>query len=218
MLKYHLFSKRYYATHQYFLSKRSLYLVVWKITDSHRGINEILQWLVNIQARAPNSPVIIVGTHYDVVQEFDPHISEEYQQIIRDRFINIVDAEKCGLPRVLDTIEISCKTRHNIKLLCNLIYDTVFSLRPPGSKELLLEQKVPATYLALEDVVNYVATERRMNGFDPVLTAEQYRTIVTTEMQQRYNKMFRDWAELHQATLFLHDNGKYNLKLCLNLI
>lgn len=49
------------------------------------------------------------------------------------RFINIVDAEKCGLPRVLDTIEVSCKTRHNIKLLCNLIYDTVFSLRPPGS-------------------------------------------------------------------------------------
>ncbi|XP_050515571.1 leucine-rich repeat serine/threonine-protein kinase 1 isoform X2 [Diabrotica virgifera virgifera] len=199
--------KEYYATHQYFLSKRSLYLVVWRITDGHRGINEILQWLVNIQARAPNSPVIIVGTHYDVIQEFNPNISEEYQQIIRDRFINVVDAEKCGLPRVLDTIEISCKTRHNIKLLCNLIYDTVFSLRPPGSKELLLEQKVPATYLALEDVINYIAAERKVNGLDPVLTAEQYRNLVTTEMLQRYNKTFRDWSELHQATLFLHENG-----------
>ncbi|KAG5883328.1 hypothetical protein JTB14_032528 [Gonioctena quinquepunctata] len=199
--------KEYYATHQYFLSKRSLYLVVWRITDGHRGINEILQWLVNIQARAPNSPVIIVGTHYDVVQEFSPNVSEEYQRIIRDRFINIVDAEKCGLPRVLDTIEISCKTRHNIKLLCNLIYETVFSLRPPGSKELLLEQKVPATYLALEDVINYIASERKLNGLDPVLNAEQYRSLVTTEMLQRYNKTFRDWSELHQATLFLHDNG-----------
>jgi len=58
--------------------------------------------------------------------------SEQLQQIIRDRFINIVDAEKYGLPRVLDTIEISCKTKHNIKLLCNIIYDTVFSLRPSG--------------------------------------------------------------------------------------
>ncbi|ERL90816.1 hypothetical protein D910_08162 [Dendroctonus ponderosae] len=197
----------YYATHQYFLSKRSLYLVVWKISDGHRGINEILQWLVNIQARAPNSPVIIVGTHYDVVQEFSPNISEEYQQMIRDRFINIVDAEKMGLPRVLDTIEISCKTRHNVKLLCNLIYDTVFSLRPPGSKELLLEQKVPATYLALEDIVTSVAVERRVNGLDPVLTSDQYKSIMTLEMQQRYNKSFRDSAELHQATLFLHENG-----------
>ncbi|KAF5269398.1 hypothetical protein FQA39_LY18908 [Lamprigera yunnana] len=199
--------KEYYATHQYFLSKRSLYLVVWRIIDGHRGISEISQWLVNIQARAPNSPVIIVGTHYDILQETNSGISEEYQQVIRDKFINIVDAEKCGLPRVLDTIEISCKTRHNLKLLCNLIYDTVFSLRPPGSKELLLEQKVPATYLALEDVVNHVALERRVNNLDPVLTAEQYRTIVTSEMQLRYNRAFRDWAELHQATLFLHDNG-----------
>ena len=39
----------YYATHQYFLSKRSLYLVVWKITDGERGMNEIQQWLINIQ-------------------------------------------------------------------------------------------------------------------------------------------------------------------------
>lgn len=77
-----------------------------------------------------------------------------------------------------------------------------------GSKELLLEQKVPATYLALEDVINHVAVERRLNALDPVLNSEQYRAIVTTEMQQRYNRTFRDWAELHQATLFLHDNGK----------
>jgi len=41
--------REYYATHQYFLSKRSLYLVVWKISDGQRGISEILQWLVNIQ-------------------------------------------------------------------------------------------------------------------------------------------------------------------------
>lgn len=79
-----------------------------------------------------------------------------------------------------------------------------------GSKELLLEQKVPATYLALEDVISHVAVERRLNGLDPVLNTEQYRAIVTTEMQQRYNRTFRDWAELHQATLFLHDNGNWS--------
>ncbi|XP_049858112.1 leucine-rich repeat serine/threonine-protein kinase 1 isoform X1 [Schistocerca gregaria] len=200
--------REYYATHQYFLSKRSLYLVVWRIPDGQKGINEILQWLVNIQARAPNSPVLIIGTHYDLMREQYPaSTSEELQQIIRDKFINIVDAEKCGLPRVLDTIEVSCKTRHNIRLLCNLVYDTVFSLRSPGSKELLLEQRVPASYLALEDVVTHLAAERRQTGVDPVLNAEQYRAVVTAEMQYRYQRTFRDAAELHQATLFLHDNG-----------
>lgn len=200
--------REYYATHQYFLSKRSLYLVVWRILDGQRGIDEILQWLVNIQARAPNSPVLIVGTHYDLVQERLPtHRSEQLQQIIRDRFINIVDAEKCGLPRVLDTIEVSCRTRHNIRLLCNLVYETAFSLRPAGSKEPLLEQRVPASYLALEDVVVQLAAQRRSQGLDPVLGADQYRSLVAAEMHARTGRSFRDHSELHQATLFLHDNG-----------
>lgn len=74
---------------------------------------------------------------------------------------------------------------------------------------MLLEQKVPATYLILEDVVNHISTDRRLNGLDPVLTGDQYRTLVSNEMQLRYNRSFRDLAELHQATLFLHDNGTF---------
>ncbi|XP_066583862.1 leucine-rich repeat serine/threonine-protein kinase 1 [Prorops nasuta] len=194
--------REYYATHQYFLSKRSLYLVVWRITDGFKGVSEIFQWLVNIQSRAPSSPVIIVGTHYDV--SYDR--SEALQQYIRDKFINVVDAEKCGLPKVMETIEVSCKTRHNIKMLCNLIYDVVFSLKSSGSKELLLEQKVPASYLALEDVVTQLAHDRKLSGADPVLRAEQYYGAVNNELQ-KLHRSFRDPAELHQATLFLHENG-----------
>lgn len=41
--------REYYATHQYFLSKRSLYLVVWKLTDGEKGIEELHQWLISIQ-------------------------------------------------------------------------------------------------------------------------------------------------------------------------
>jgi len=102
--------KEYYATHQYFLSKRSLYLVLWRISDGHKGLAELLQWLGNIQARAPNSPVIIVGTHFDAVGEsISPQKAEQLQQLIREKFIAIPDAEKIGLPRVIDSIEISCR-------------------------------------------------------------------------------------------------------------
>lgn len=102
--------KEYYATHQYFLSKRSLYLVVWRIDEGKNGLIEVLQWLGNIQARAPNSPVIIVGTHRDKIGH---RITEKevitLQQYIRDRFIAVTDSEKIGLPKVLSSIEISCK-------------------------------------------------------------------------------------------------------------
>ncbi len=64
----------------------------------------------------------------------------------------VPDADKKGLPKVVDTIFISSKTRHNVRQLCDLIYKTAFELRSPGTKERLLEQKIPASYIALENV------------------------------------------------------------------
>lgn len=37
--------------------------------DGFNGLAGIQHWLVSIQARAPNSPVIIVGTHYDAIAD-----------------------------------------------------------------------------------------------------------------------------------------------------
>jgi len=39
----------YYATHQCFLSRNTLYLVVWNITHGVRGAEELKPWLLNIQ-------------------------------------------------------------------------------------------------------------------------------------------------------------------------
>ena len=41
--------EEYYATYQYFLSRRSLYLVVWNVTQGMKGAQEIKPWLLNIQ-------------------------------------------------------------------------------------------------------------------------------------------------------------------------
>ena len=38
------------------------------------------------------------------------------------------------MPKVLDSVEVSSKSKQNIKLLANLIYDTAFSLKTPGEK------------------------------------------------------------------------------------
>ena len=46
----------------------------------------------------------------------------------------------------------------------------------------MLEQRIPATYLALEDVVGVLATEQKNNGRDPVLSLEQYRIGVANIM------------------------------------
>ena len=57
----------FYSTHQCFLTPRSVYVLVY---DFNRGLSEldsIVSWLLNINARAPQSQVIIVGTHKDLV-------------------------------------------------------------------------------------------------------------------------------------------------------
>ncbi|MER6732738.1 COR domain-containing protein [Streptomyces puniciscabiei] len=52
----------YHATHQFFLSDRSLFLLLW---DAQVGWEEskLYYWLDLIKARAPHAPVIIVATH-----------------------------------------------------------------------------------------------------------------------------------------------------------
>ena len=41
--------EEYYATHQCFISRRSLYLVVWNVTHGLTGAEELRPWLLNIQ-------------------------------------------------------------------------------------------------------------------------------------------------------------------------
>ena len=54
----------YRATHQFFLSKRSLYLVVWNARlGGEQG--RLDYWLSTIRVLAPDAPVLLVATHID---------------------------------------------------------------------------------------------------------------------------------------------------------
>src|SRR5262249_5586430 len=54
----------YHATHQFFLTKRSLYLVVW---NARLGADQgrLDYWMDTIKVLAPDAPVILVATHID---------------------------------------------------------------------------------------------------------------------------------------------------------
>jgi hypothetical protein len=69
-----------------------------------------------------------------------------------ERFVAVADSDKKGLPRVTESVLVSSKTKYNIQHLCQLIYSTAVELRTPGGKDRLLEQKIPASYMALEEV------------------------------------------------------------------
>ena len=54
----------YHATHQFFLSNRSLFLLVW---NARQGFDQgkPYKWLDTIKALAPVSPIVLVATHID---------------------------------------------------------------------------------------------------------------------------------------------------------
>jgi GTPase SAR1 family protein len=169
----------YYATHQYFISKRALYLVCWKLSEEEKGINEIHHWLSNIQTRAPGSPVIIVGTHQDQLARLKNYkdISNYLQRIIYERFVRPTGENETisPYPPIMASIEISSKSGFNIKQLAKLIYDSAAQMKAPGVKDqLLMEQKIPVTYLALEECLYYILKKLKVKTRNPVLHTSNY--------------------------------------------
>ncbi|KAH3741006.1 hypothetical protein DPMN_047724, partial [Dreissena polymorpha] len=59
----------YYNTHQFFLSNRAVYLLLWNVRQGyeHAGLDF---WLSSIACHAPKAPIIVVGTHIDKVEKF----------------------------------------------------------------------------------------------------------------------------------------------------
>ncbi|XP_067948153.1 leucine-rich repeat serine/threonine-protein kinase 1-like [Watersipora subatra] len=197
--------EEYYATHQYFLSKRSLYLVLYKLTDGTSAIDTIKQWLVNIQTRSPGAPVIIVGSQLDLFKKTKNWKQElcKLRDYIRKKFM-VVEPAMLGLPNVKDMIEVSSTTNKcdSVVNLANMIHKEAWALKAPGSLSMpLLEQRIPAIYMRLEQVVGHLSAERLLAKKNPVLNSQQYRSLVGEKIK------FRDIDELNQATQFLHDNG-----------
>jgi internalin A len=86
----------YRATHQFFLTKRSLYLVVW---NARLGAEQgrLDYWLSTIRVLAPDVPILLVSTH------IDEHVPD----------LNI--PQYCAdYPQIVEVLEVSNKTHRGI--------------------------------------------------------------------------------------------------------
>ncbi|XP_064618850.1 uncharacterized protein LOC135482601 [Lineus longissimus] len=80
----------YYNTHQFFLSNRAVYLLLWNIRlgYEHAGLDF---WLSSISVHSPQAPIIIVGTHLDQVSNYvipQIELKKRYPQIVGFHFIS----------------------------------------------------------------------------------------------------------------------------------
>ncbi|CAF0705574.1 unnamed protein product, partial [Brachionus calyciflorus] len=80
----------YYNTHQFFLSSRGVYLLVWNVRlgSEYAGLEF---WLSSISCHAPGAPIFVVGTHTDQVSKYSldkEDLKSRFKQIVGFHFVS----------------------------------------------------------------------------------------------------------------------------------
>lgn len=105
-----------YSTHQFFLTKRSIYLLVWE-PRSDTEIESFEYWLNIIKRLSSNSPVIVVMNKADVrIKQIDE------------------DSLKRKFPDILNFHQVSCLTKEGIPLLVQSIKQAISLLPHIGDR------------------------------------------------------------------------------------
>jgi small GTP-binding protein len=100
----------YHATHQFFLTKRSVYLLVWNARKS-RDYEHIYYWLHTIEAFGEDSPIVLV-------------LSKSNE---RDDDLNMKDL-KDKFPQIIDLYKVDSKDGRGIPALKEVISRTSWDL------------------------------------------------------------------------------------------
>jgi small GTP-binding protein len=147
----------YHATHQFFLTNRSLFLVVWNARHGYDQ-GKLPYWLNTIKTRAPDSPVLLIATHIDE----------------RDADIPLSDLKR-KFPQIVGHYPISNVTREGVEALRNAISVTSAGLP-------LMGEMWPSTWLEAAKSIR-ASTEKQIPA--QVLWETMARHGVTEKVAQQ---------------------------------
>lgn len=90
------------------------------------------------KARAPSSPVVIVGTHIDLLKlEEKEKVKADFKQLICQKYLmgrGPLQLRELGLPRIIDIVYVGCASGgrgEGIAELRKSLYDIAFTLPVP---------------------------------------------------------------------------------------
>ena len=167
----------YYTTHAFFLSNRSIYMVVWSLARPD-DLQRVTYWLHSIQSRAPKAPIMLVGTH---AETHSPQALEELETATllkhRSKFPNL---------NIVGFTAFSATNSLNLKPLLESLDET--ALRQP-----FMGEPLPTLYLTLEQAV---AAERKR--VPPVMTWEEFKKLGVGCGVLREEELLRAVQLLHE--------------------
>ena len=190
--------EEYYATHQCFLSKRSLYLLVWNVTEGDEGVADLKPWLNNISVRAPDSCIIVVGTFLDKVSEEDRQSGK-----IDDLLRKVEELTRQYRRLVVTNITVvGLKGRmENVAKLKDYIYNAAAEYKIKN--QYVMGHKIPSSYHALDNKLSTIHRLVKDGNHEPIMHAAEFQKMV----RDLSLVDIQDEDELRTATHFLHEVG-----------
>ncbi|XP_024117548.1 leucine-rich repeat serine/threonine-protein kinase 1 isoform X3 [Oryzias melastigma] len=196
------------TVNQCFFTDKSLYVVVWNLALGEEAVAHLQTWLLNIEARAPNSTVLVVGTHLDLV---DTKFRMERLATLRAHVLALCrspsGARAAGYPDVSlkNLHEVSCKTSEGVSGLKTLIQQVALLMKDSsllwGRK--LVDRLIPKSYLVLQKAVREEKQRREADGQVQYLSEAQLDAI----MKQNSDSDITDYEDRQTAISFLIETG-----------
>ncbi|KAM3876631.1 leucine-rich repeat serine/threonine-protein kinase 1 [Diretmus argenteus] len=198
------------TVNQCFFTDKALYVVIWNLALGEEAVSNLQSWLLNIEARAPNSAVVVVGTHLDLI---DTKFRTERIATLRAYILALCrspsGARATGYPDITckHLHEVSCKTLEGLDGLRKLIYQVSCSMKDSSSSSAcgnkLVGRLIPKSYLTLQEAV--IAERQRRDAGDEVqyLTEAQLDRVI----EQNPGSDIRDYEDLQTAINFLIETG-----------
>ncbi len=172
----------YHSTHQFFLTKRSLYVFVWD-ARAEEEYGRIDYWLKTIESFAADSPIIIC------INKCDKNTTR----------INRIDFKeyKQKYPQIVTILDISCRDNINISRLKSLIMEHASSL------QITKEKWLKSWYDIRKDIEKLSLTYKYISYSDYLSLCKKYD--VNIEEAKSLSKY------LHDLGVILHYQNDYNL-------
>jgi len=192
----------YYNIHHYFLSNRSIFLVLYRMDQGSKGLESLNFWLKSLSSHLnqnycddngkPFYSIIIIGTFLDLIVDDQ----DEDKNLRKEKVMEIYD--KNGLKSPPSYFEVSCSTLENIEELREIIFNISLSHSYMG-------ESVPIGYLIIEKSIYEL---RKLKQNHPVLEIQDLIDYVQLKSSSQSQSSFKFEIEFVKRALKLfHEWG-----------
>ncbi|EDM08429.1 rCG24571 [Rattus norvegicus] len=197
------------TVNQCFFTDKALYVVVWNLALGEEAVANLQFWLLNIEAKAPNAVVLVVGTHLDLIEaKFRVERIATLRAYVLALCRSPSGSRATGFPDITfkHLHEISCKNLEGQEGLRQLIFHVTCNMKDVGSTigcQKLAGRLIPRSYISLQEAV--LAEQQRRSLEDQVqyLTDRQLEQLV----EQTPGNDIKDYEDLQSAISFLIETG-----------